>query len=145
MTAVFAAVKGEDGIVRAEKFLFTDEEGDEMRASGGGDHARPWTWIFNAASGANDAYEGNNHYARWWWDEWERRQRGDARLSYVSDAQEWRGQKVPRCPWCSDSNLVDDDVSVDHPYEEVVSCSSCSQPFVVKRSYVYSTAPLRKE
>ena len=144
MIVVFAAVKGEDGVVRAGKFLLEDDEAVELRA-GGGDHARPWTWVFDAGPGATDAYDGNHHYARWWWDEWERRKRGGARLSYVPDAHEWRRQEVPRCPWCNASNLVDDDVSVAHPYEEVVSCSSCSQPFSVRRSYVYSTTPVRKE
>jgi hypothetical protein len=144
MTVVFAAVRGDDGVVRAGKFLLEDDEAVELRKSGQ-EHARPWTWIFNAAPSATDAYEGNNHYARWWWDECERRQRGGARLSYVPDAHEWRRQEVPRCPWCNASNLIDDDVSESHPYEEVVSCSSCSQPFIARRCYVYSTTPVRKE
>ena len=32
MIAVFAAVKGDDGVVRAEKFLLVDAEADELLA-----------------------------------------------------------------------------------------------------------------
>lgn len=40
MIAVFAAVKCEDGKVRAERFLLTDEEATELRGKDT-DHIRP--------------------------------------------------------------------------------------------------------
>ena len=144
MIAVFASVKCEDGKVRAESFLLTDEEATELRGKDT-DRVRPWTWIVAASGFAHDAYQDNNHYARWWWDEWERRERGEEKQQYEPDAREWYRSDCPRCPWCNAANDIPDDVSDGHPHEEEATCYSCDQPFVIRRSYVYSTAPIRKD
>ena len=49
MIAVFASVKGEDGKVRAERFLLADEEANELRGTDT-DRLRPWSWSVAAAS-----------------------------------------------------------------------------------------------
>jgi len=144
MIAVFASVKGEDGKVRAESFLLTDEEAAELRGKDT-DRVRPWTWIVAGSGFAHDAYQDNNHYARWWWDEWERRERGEEHDKYVPDAHDWHRSECPRCPWCNAANDIPDDVSEAHPYEEEASCYSCGQPFSIRRAFVYSTSPIRKD
>ena len=144
MIAVFASVKGEDGKVRAESFLLTDDEANELRGKDT-DRIRPWMWVVAASPFAHDAYEENNHYARWWWDEWERRERGEDKRHYVPDAQTWHRQEQPRCPWCNAANDIPDDVSEGHPYEEEAKCNSCDQPFVIRRAFIYTTSPIRKD
>ena len=44
-----------------------------------------------------------------------------------------------------DGNDIPDDVSEAHPYEEEASCYSCGQPFSIRRAFVYSTSPIRKD
>ena len=144
MIAVFASVKGEDGMVRAESFLLTDEEATELRGKDT-DRIRPWTWVVAVSPFAHDAYQENNHYARWWWDEWARREQGEDKLHYVPDAQTYHCLDQPRCPWCNRTHIMIDDVSEGHPYEEEAKCSNCDQPFAIRRTFVYSTAPIRKD
>jgi len=144
MIAVFAAVKDDDGVVRAERFLCTEEEADELRASSGA-YARPWTWVVAVSSFATDAYEGNHHYARWWWDEWERRSRGEPKQVYAPDAHTWHRCSTPRCPWCDRKQDVSDDTDSGHPQEEIATCWNCQQTFALYRQFVYTTKPVRKE
>ena len=144
MIAVCAAVKDEDGKVRAEKFLLTDEEANELRGTHT-DRIRPWTWVVTVFPFAPDAYEENNHYARWWWDEWERRERGEDKLHYVPDARTWHRQDQPRCPWCDQTNVLDDEVGQQHLPEETRNCEHCSQPFSLTRYYFYTTSPVRND
>lgn len=144
MIAVFAAVKGDDGKIRAERFLLTDEEANELRGTNT-DRIRPWTWVVARSQFAHDEYEDNNHYARWWWDEWERREQGKEKGEYAPDARTWHRQSEPRCPWCDRSNVLDEEVGQRHMPEETLNCEHCNQPFAVTRYYFYTTAPVRKD
>lgn len=144
MIAVFAAVKGDDGKVRAERFLLTDEEANELRGTNT-DRIRPWTWVVAVSPFATDAYEDNNHYARWWWDEWERRERGEEKQQYEPDARTWHRQSEPRCPWCDRTNALDETVGGRLMPEETLDCTFCDQPFMLNRYYTYTTSPIRKD
>ncbi len=144
MIAVFAAVKEDDGIIRAEKFLLTDEEAAELRGTST-DAIRPWTWVAAVSPFATDEYEGNNHYARWWWDEWERREQGKEKQQYAPDARTWHRQSQPRCPWCDRTNLVEEEIGERLPSDETRNCDHCGQPFSLTRYYFYSTSPVRKD
>ena len=73
MIAVFAAVKGDDGAVRAEKFLLVDAEADELLSDASGTYARPWVWMVEGSASLAEEEERDDAYAAWWWDEWERR------------------------------------------------------------------------
>lgn len=144
MIAVFASVKCEDGKIRAEKFLLSDEEANELRGTNT-DRIRPWTWLVAVTPFAHDEYEDNNHYARWWWDEWERRERGEEKQQYKPDARTWHRQSEPRCPWCDRTNVLDEAVGDRHLSEETLDCTFCEQPFSLTRYYFYTTKPVRKD
>lgn len=80
MIAVFAAVKGEDGVIRAEKFLVTDEEQDELFSDNSGQYARPWAWmVANSTSIEEEELHGDD-YAQWWWGEWARRRQAKGQV-----------------------------------------------------------------
>jgi len=73
MIAVFAAVKGDDGVIRAEKFLLVEAEADELLSDPSGTYARPWAWMVAESTSLAEEEERDDTYAAWWWNEWERR------------------------------------------------------------------------
>ena len=73
MIAVFAAVKGDDGRIRAEKFLLVEAEADELLSDASGTYARPWVWMVAESTSLAEEEERDDAYAAWWWNEWERR------------------------------------------------------------------------
>lgn len=73
MIAVFAAVKGDDGVIRAEKFLLVEAEADELLSDASGTYTRPWAWLVAESTSLAEEELHGDDYAAWWWDEWERR------------------------------------------------------------------------
>ena len=73
MIVVFAAVKGDDGTVRAERFLLVEEEADVLLSDASGAYVRPWAWMVAESTSLAEEEERDDTYAAWWWDEWERR------------------------------------------------------------------------
>jgi len=79
---VFAAVRGDDGVIRAEQFLVTEDEADDLLKNNSGEHARPWAWmVANSTSIEEEELHGDD-YAAWWWVEWERRRSQGKKQTY---------------------------------------------------------------
>ena len=143
MIAVFAAVKNDDGKIHAESFLLTEEEAADLQDTAT-DTYRPWMWTVWQGGSLSNAhpYSMNNHYARWWWGEWERRRQGLEKQEYVPDATEWHNQREPRCPWCDKRNEWLEDPQTT---EARVLCNYCQQPFIVEVIPAFNTKPHRNE
>lgn len=82
MIAVFAAVLGDDGVIRAQKFLLTEDEADELLKDNSGEYARPWAWMVGNSTSIEEEELHGDDYAVWWWNEWARRRNQGWKQTY---------------------------------------------------------------